>query len=229
MKILSIFAYSAFFCFGALLAINPQKMALASAAQNSLLQAVTSGDIQKVRSLLVSTNQPDACNKNGVTPLMMASYKGFAQLVQLLLAKKANINLFTLSNIDFNLGAHLSNQNKGTTALMLAAYAGKADILYALLKAGAAVNTNDSDGQNALMYAILGNYDWPHYPLSQARKKIIELLLDFGADASACDKNGLDTAYYYSCIAGLVSGFGPNGYETDQVALEQDPLYIRMK
>ena len=110
---------------------------------------------------------------------------------------------------------------------MLAAYAGKLEIVYALLKSGAQVNAHDSDGQTALIYAILGDQNWPHNPLSATRKKVIELLLQFGADARIMDANGLDAAYYYSCVAGLVPSFDGR-YEKDSDLAAHDDLYQLM-
>ena len=159
---------------------------------------------------------------------MFAAYYGHTPIVQFLLAKKANINLASSCNQDFNFGKLLSNRNNGTSALMLAAFAGKLEIVLALLKAGAQVNAQDSDGQTALIYAILADKNWPNQPLSENRQKILALLLDFGADASIADNNGLDARYYYSQVAGLTPTFG-DLYEKDASLLEQDELLTRMK
>lgn len=197
-------------------------------ADSALFNATRAGNVAAVKKTLLALKNPDICNGNGVTTLMLASYVGQLAIAQLVLAQNANPNLATLSNKDFNFGPLLSNKNKGATALMLAAYGAKFDIVCALLKSGAALNMQDSDGQTALVYAILGDAQWPHAPLAPLRKKIIQLLLDFGADPHIKDSNGLDAAYYYSCVAGLKPGFdGMN--ESDPKLVAQDPLYVRMR
>ncbi len=162
-----------------------------------------------------------------MTALMLASYHGYTAIAHLLLSHGANPHLATKSNKEFNFGILLSSKNSKATALMLAAVAGRLDIVIALIKAGADVNAQDSDGQTALIYAILGDSHWPLRPLELNRKKIILALLDAGADAHLCDKNGLDAAYYYAQVAGLVPGFG-GSYETDESVLKKDPIYRKM-
>ena len=196
-------------------------------ADKLLLQAASRGQTTGVQEHISKAN-PDARDENGVTPLMFASYNGFKAIAQILLKHQANANLVTLSNKNFDFGKLLSHKNSKATALMLAAFAGKCDIVYALIKAGAALNAQDSDGQTALMYAILGDQNWPHKPLSPQRKKIIALLLEYGADSTIADHNGLDAAYYYSVVAGLVPGFGGR-YDRDPELADEDPLYRKMK
>lgn len=209
--------------------LAPNKAPLAKAAHNSvLLDAARKDMIERTRSMLAGGSNPDSMNSNGVTPLMLAAYNGHIAIAKLLLTHKAQVNLTTQANIDFNFGKLLSNKNNKTTALMLAAFSGKLEIVIALLRSGADVNAQDSDGQTALIYAILGDANWPHSPLNSTRKKIVQALLDHGADASITDKNGLDAAYYYSCVAGLVPGFGGK-YDNDPAIAEEDPIYSRMK
>jgi|GEM_PF-3346539 ankyrin repeat protein len=210
--------------------LEPEKAPLVKAAADSmLLNAAKKGESQKIKRILDNNYDPDIRDANGATPLMFASYFGCTPIVQMLLAARANSNLATYSNNAFSFGKLLSNKNSGTTALMLAAFCGKIEIVLALLKSGANPNAVDSDGQTALTYAILADKEWPHAPLNEARKRIIKLLLDFGANPTLCDKNGLNPVYYYSCVAGLVPGFGVRGFDTDPEVAENDPLYKRMK
>lgn len=214
------------------LAIQPVILAiplpLSKAAQNSIiLEATRKGDYKPVQKALSAGTNPDIANAQGVTALMLASYHGYSAIAQLLLSHGAATNLITKSNAEFNFGKLLSHKNSKTTALMLAAFAGKLDIVIALIKAGAEVNTQDSDGQTALIYAILADTHWPLKPLDMNRKKIILALLDGGANAHLPDKNGLDAVYYYAQVAGLVPGFDGD-YETDENVLKNDPLYRKM-
>jgi uncharacterized protein len=212
--------------------ITPGKASLAKAtsdciANKTVLEAAQKGQIDIIKRR-ISTKDIDCPNQNGITPLMFASYYGHTPIVQFLLAKKANSNLASNANFEFNFGKLLSNRNNKTTALMLAAFAGKTEIVQALIKAGAQVNAQDSDGQTALVYAILADKNWPNQPLSENRKKIIALLLEYGADATMTDNNGLDARYYYSQVAGLVMTFGDR-FEKDSDLAEHDELLLLVK
>ena len=213
-------------------AFLPGKASQAPIAQNTLVQnalidATRKGQEEKAKRALSSVS-PNVRTSQGVTPLMLASYFGYTNLVKILLAHKAQVNPETGSNQDFSFGKFLSNRTSKTNALMLAAYAGKLEIVYLLLKAGALVNAQDSNGQTALLYCIMGDTNWPHRPLATIRKKIVELLLEFGANAHIADSAGLDAVYYYSCVAGLVPGFG-DSYEKDQDLADQDELLEKMR
>ncbi len=214
------------------LALVPEKDARSSSglktmSQNCLIEAARKGQEERAKKALCSAS-PNVATSKGVTPLMFASYFGYTNLVKILLAHKAQANAATLSNQDFSFGKFLSNKGSKATALMLAAYHGKLEIVYLLLKSGALVNAQDSDGQTALQYCIMGDAQWPHRPLSSSRKKIIELLLDYGANAHIVDSAGLDAAYYYSCVAGLVPGFG-DSYEKDHTLAQNDEILKKMR
>lgn len=199
-----------------------------SSLGSRFIEAARTNNTQTIQQLLGLGAEPNTRNPNGATALMFASFHGSLPIVQFLLSKRANINLCTTSNIDFNVGRLLVSRH-GITALMLGCFAGRLDIVYTLVKAGADINAKDSDGQTPLMYTILGQSDWPASPLSEVRKKIITLLLERGADTSLLDKKGgNDAAYYYSCVAGLVPGF--NGkYEKDQAAVDADPILRKLQ
>lgn len=217
------------FIFPALITALPAgKAPLGAAAQSTVvLDATRKADPIALEKSLHSGSNPDIRTKNGVTPLMIASYNGYLAIARVLLRFGANPNLGTLNNTDFYLGKLLSHKNSKSTSLMFAAYAGKLEMVLALIKGGADVNMQDSDGQTALMYAILGDQNWPHKPLDLIRKKIVLALLDAGADAHIADNNGLDAAYYYFQVAGLVPGFG-SGFDQDEILAAKDPIYKKM-
>src|SRR5262245_20998922 len=74
-----------------------------------LITALKNGEIAKVERALLSVQNPDIHNNDGVTLLMMASYMGRNSIIQLLLAKNANVNLATFLNKSFYFGNLLSN------------------------------------------------------------------------------------------------------------------------
>lgn len=213
--------------FGSLYAGNTPSTP-SSSLGSRFIEAARTNKTQTIQQLLGLGAEPNTRNANGATALMFASFHGSLPIVQFLLGKRANTNLSTTSNADFNLGKLISPRLNGTTALMLACFSGRADIVFSLLKAGAQVNAQDSDGQTALMYTILGHKDWPHSPLNEPRKKIILLLVEHGANPSLADKNGLDAGYYYSCVAGLVPGFN-GAFEKDPSAATNDPIARKLQ
>lgn len=78
-----------------------------------------------------------------VSPLMYASYTGFADAVRLLIKARADVN---------------AANNHKVTALMYAAGEGYTDIVDILIEAKADVNAQDEDGRTALMYATDKGY-----------------------------------------------------------------------
>lgn len=232
MKLVKISLILSLFPLMGLLGIEPQKAPLAKAAAHSItaksfLEACQKGLFEKAQKL-ANPAIINAANDHGITPLIFACYQGHSALARFLLARKADPNARTSCNASFAFGKLLSNRNNKTTPLMMAAFAGKLEIVLNLLKSGAQVNAQDSYGQTALVYAILADKNWPHKPLDENRKKIVALLLEYGADTDITDNNGLDARYYYSQVAGLVPGFGDR-YEQDAQIAQQDPLLRKMQ
>lgn len=232
MNLVKLSFILSFFCLSGLIGLEPKKAPLAKAAADSIatksfLDACQKGLLDKAQKL-ANPALINAANEHGITPLIFACYQGHSALARFLLARKANPNACTRRNSSFSFGKLLSNRNNKTTPLMMAAYAGKLEIVLNLLKSGAQVNAQDSHGQTALIYAILGDKNWPHKPLDENRKKIISLLLEYGADTDIADINGLNALYYYAQVAGLVPGFGDR-YEHDPEAAAQDYLLRKMQ
>jgi len=129
--------------------------------------AAAKGDLEKVKALL--KDNPDLVfskeEKYGDTPLHKATGKGHKNVVELLLAEKADVN---------------ATNNDGYTPLHVAAYQGDKDVAAMLLANKANVNAKDNYGQTPLLWAA-----------GSDRKDVAELLLGDGADVNAKKNIGL--------------------------------------
>ena len=84
--------------------------------------AVRRGDADIVRDLLSRGIDPNACDRNGQTGLMLAAHAGHLAAVQLLIDHGANLNV---------------TAKFGLSAVMLAVIAGHKEIAQALVRGGA--------------------------------------------------------------------------------------------
>jgi ankyrin repeat protein len=105
-----------------------------------LALAIENRDAEMVRTLLDLGHDPDLGGI--VVPLAEASQQGDAAIVELLLARGADVN---------------AKGEEGETALMWAASRGKLDLVKRLIEAGAKVFQRDLDGEDVLDYALKGN------------------------------------------------------------------------
>ena len=128
----------------------------------SLCRAASGGDVSKAKSLLAQdaglVNAEDAY---GRTPLEMAVRGGHVELVRLLLASGADVNL------------------KGEISLHIAAEKGYKEIAGLLLDNGAEVNARDGGGETPL-----------HKAASYGPREVVSLLLANGAEVNAKDLAG---------------------------------------
>lgn len=58
-----------------------------------LIQAVKIGDIKRVQALLVTGADVNASDRDGTTALMFAALRGYTEIVQILLAQGADIDV----------------------------------------------------------------------------------------------------------------------------------------
>ena len=124
-----------------------------------LALAVENRDAEMVRTLLDLGHKPDLGGI--VVPLADAARQGDAAIVDMLLARRADVN---------------ARGEEGETALMWAASGGKLDMVKRLIDAGAKILQRDHDGEDALDYALRGNSApvisllLPHFPKSRQDK-----------------------------------------------------------
>jgi ankyrin repeat protein len=139
---------------------------------DSLNDAAKSGDLAKVRQLLKSNpGLVSSQDTNGCTPLFNAALYGHDDVVELLLANKADVNAKTRA---------------GLTPLMFAVHT---NIARLLLDRGADVNARD----NRSRWTAL------HLAAAFGRTNMVELLLANGADVNVVDVNGRAPLYYAEC------------------------------
>jgi ankyrin repeat protein len=123
------------------------------------------GEVGAVRLYLHEGYTPNAVNLRGDSLLILAAYKGHAEIVRLLLSEPG-------VEVDFRNGM-------GFTALSGAAFKGETEIMGQLVEAGADVNAEGAGGKTGLMFAVLtGRFD------------ATKLLLGRGASKSVVDING---------------------------------------
>jgi ankyrin repeat protein len=132
----------------------------------SLINALQDGDLDKVNQLL--NDGKVNINFKGdkwITPLIVASQKGYSDVVEQLLGAGANLDLA---------------DKDGKTALMFASVYGYSEVVEQLLKAGANPDYARKDGVTALMLASQEG----HY-------KVVEQLLEKKANVDLFNKDGV--------------------------------------
>jgi uncharacterized protein len=126
--------------------------------------AVEADDLEMADLLIRGGANVSAANRDGATPLLLASVNGKAAMIEKLLKAGADAN------------AALSRY--GDTALMLTARTGNTEAIRVLLDHGAKVNQQETwGGTSALMWAV-----------SERHPAAVKVLLERGADANARSK-----------------------------------------
>ena len=140
------------------------------------VQALKSDNtLAEIDKLIKNGADVNAKDKNGVTPLMLASFGSLdsdaVKAVKALIKAGANVN---------------AKDDTGTTPLMWATNIFQnPDAIKVLIKAGADVNAKDNKGITPLMHAIY------NIPLDESFKQAtIKALIKAGADVNAKDNNG---------------------------------------
>ena len=132
-----------------------------------LFQAVMFSDVAEVKSLLGSG--ADANHQESNRPMLAwAAQNGSVELVEALLAGKADIN---------------AKDGIGHTALMRAADMDKANVAQKLIEAKADLNATATNGNTALMMAVESGY-----------KDVVKTLVEGGADPNITTADGNSVA-----------------------------------
>ena len=105
------------------------------------LDAAREGDVETISSYLESGFSPNILSRRGDSLLILATYYGHAEVVEVLLkSKKTEVNLVN---------------KMGFSALTGAAFRGRDAIVETLIKHGAEVDQVNNKGQTALMFAAM--------------------------------------------------------------------------
>ncbi|MBR5599424.1 MAG: ankyrin repeat domain-containing protein [Alphaproteobacteria bacterium] len=164
----------------------------------NLLKEVIKDNCKEVQNLIYKGAKVDVLDDDNWSPLLVASSKGYTDIVKVLLNSGADVNIDNgdkmsalqaacrgghLDIVKFliDYGADVNKKMKnGKTALMKASSVGDVDIISLLIKNGADVNAQDEQGKSSLMYG-LG---------SQERRNVVNCLLDNGARVNLAKKDG---------------------------------------
>lgn len=130
-----------------------------------LHDAAKAGDLEQVQRLVVEGVDVNEGDKNGETPLIVASLEGQGEIANYLLQRGARIDATNAS---------------GLSALHAAAYGGHTDIARLLIAKGAAVN----DSSNRFGVTPL------HLAAEENHIQVVELLLKSGAEVDRVERNG---------------------------------------
>ncbi|KAI9237577.1 MAG: ankyrin repeat-containing domain protein, partial [Podila humilis] len=114
---------------------------------------------------IISIHSTSCVAQEAITPLIIASYNGFASICRLLV---------TLGHVNVN-----QKDNTQKSALLLASYAGHVEIMAELIEHGAALDALDQYGWSSLMLAAYAG-----------RLDACKLLLEHGADPHIKTSNG---------------------------------------
>ncbi|CAH8451106.1 unnamed protein product [Schistosoma margrebowiei] len=114
---------------------------------DSFRTAISTSDIEKVKSLLSEDRSLiNSYDKEGLSPLQLACFRGNLAVVEFLLKYGANVNS--------------SSHKQGYTALMFAGLSGNIEVVELLLHYGARINDVNSIGRTASqMAAFVGNHN----------------------------------------------------------------------
>lgn len=131
---------------------------------NALRSGAATGNVEGVTNALEALDINER-GFDGSTALIIATTSGQAEIVKLLLERKADLSLA---------------DSKGQTALMHAVIKGHASLVETLLAAGAKVDAKDRHGMTALFHAAF-----------RTDVALIEILLKSGADVNVKDLTGM--------------------------------------
>lgn len=138
---------------------------------DSFIRCIEENDAEAVNLFIESGYHPDARDKHGVPALCIAVRKRHVEIVKLLLAHGASIDI--------------QSEDRGYSPLMDAVQVNDKAIVQVLLSHGANPNLTSKDGQTALIIAVGAN-----------NVDCVELLIRYHANPDIADKLGMSARTY---------------------------------
>ena len=146
------------------------KLMFCKEMQMELWIAINKGNACEVRKITSSGMMDVNYMERKMTPLYLASTKGFKDVVQLLLQEGADPNKVCL--------------DAGWSPLHIAAIHGYIDVVQLLLEEGAEINLQNGLGSTPLFFAVM----W-------SRRDMVQFLLKQGADPNIARRDGCTPLY----------------------------------
>ncbi len=128
------------------------------------VKTISKKDLKQAAKLILAGANVNATDRYGNTAMMKASFRGYKDIVELLIKINAEVNI---------------KNYFGCTALTWAAEKGYRDIVRILIQAKSNINVKDNDGNTALIYAS-----------RNGDIEIVALLLKYDADVHFKDNYG---------------------------------------
>lgn len=135
-----------------------------------ILEAVAENNFDKVKTLIKNGHNVDEMNEQGYTPLILAIKRGYLNIVELLIEKGANPNLFSERDILVmgSQGELMIMDTINLSPLMVAVIAGNSKIVEVLLNNKSKVEVVTEDEKNVFDYALeAGNKEIVRYILER--------------------------------------------------------------
>lgn len=145
----------------------------------NFLQAASYGFLEGLQKYLDEGVDVNMTYPDGHTALMVASYKGHANIVSMLLDRGADVNAKTINETILGYNHYRS----GSTALVFAIKRGHTEVVQILLQNGADVNDRDDDSNTVIMSVIEERY-------LERRPDMMSILLENGAEVNAVRNDG---------------------------------------
>ena len=203
----------------------------AAAREVPLIEAVKQGDVAAVRAMIAQKTDVNAAELDGSTAMHWAAHLNDAASMDLLLNAGANPRAVTRNGATpFSLACYVGNAAaierllaagedtnavfSGEPALMMVARAGSADGVRALLARGANPNVAEpTRGQTALMWAA-----------AEGHASVLEVLIEFGADAHARSKGPANTRVQGGRIPRVNDPLGLRAHRDPTYSMNNDGL-----
>ncbi|XP_068746661.1 fibronectin type 3 and ankyrin repeat domains protein 1-like isoform X3 [Montipora capricornis] len=146
-----------------------------------LHSAVLNWELEKVEAILEETNEQlvDTPDAFGMSPLMIASQKGYTGIVSSLIAHNADVNFSNTS---------------GKNSMLLACFGGHLNIAQQLHEQGVLLDTKDNSGSGCLHWAVDGN-----------KPDCVQWLLDNGSQVDGEDDFGCSPLLRVASMNGNVA------------------------